>query len=111
MAKSHSSKGSTFLATFDKLGNLVGWVRSHGNFYQKNLIKLVFFFFLTSLFLHSKESPWKEAILCAWHFDQEVGVCVQYKCVPYLETNGDGLEVQSGEKKSGETETTAAGVG
>ena len=45
MAKSHSSKGSTFLATFDKLGNLVGWVRSHGNFYQKNLIKLVVFFF------------------------------------------------------------------
>lgn len=37
------------------------------------------------------ESLGKKGIEAA--FDSEVGVCVQYKCVPYLETNGDGLEV------------------
>ena len=87
MAKSHFSKGSTFLATFDRPGNLVGWVPSHGNFYQKNLIKLVFFF--TSLFLHSQESPWKEGILYAWHFEEEVGACVQSVST----VSGDGLEI------------------
>lgn len=92
MAKSHSSKGSTFLATFNKLGNLVGWVRSHGNFYQKNLIKLVVFFFFNFLVPSLKgESLERRHTLCL-AFRPGSG-CVQYKCVPYLETNGDGLEV------------------